>query len=71
MILSGEVRKRNMVHQSTPMHDAHVKSNAEVTESGYRVTDLIIELRDDCRGGNHFKPCPRNTKGKKLLRNRF
>ena len=44
------------------MHDAHLNSNDEVTTDGYRVTDLIIEIRDDCNRG-HFMPCPRNTKG--------
>ena len=62
-ITAGEVRKQNMVLQSTPMHDAHLKSNGEVTEDGFRVTDFIVELRDDCRSRSHFMPCPRNTKG--------
>ena len=46
------------------MHDAQLLSNAEVTIDGQRVTDLIVELRDDCKQRNHFMPCPRNTKGK-------
>jgi len=57
------VLRKNAVKHSVPMHDAHLESNAETTRDGYRVTDLIIELRDDMRNGNHFMPCPRNTKG--------
>ena len=45
------------------MHDAQLLSNAEVTREGQRVTDLIIEIRDDCKQRQHFMPCPRNTKG--------
>lgn len=61
----NRVLRKNAVKHSVPMHDAHLESNAETTKDGYRVTDLIIELRDDMRNGNHFMPCPRNTKGRK------
>lgn len=59
----GGVLRRNAVKHSVPMHDAHLESNSETTTDGHRVTDLIIELRDDMRNGHHFMPCPRNTKG--------
>ena len=50
------------------MHDAQLKCNGMVTSDGYRVTDLIIELRDTRKSGKyHFAPCIRNTKCKSIF----
>ena len=59
----SDISPRNMVQHSISMHDAQLLCNNEVTHDGRRVTDLIVELRDDCKQRNHFMPTPRNTKG--------
>ena len=61
--INSEIHQRNRVPHSETMHDAQLLSNSEVTQDGQRVTDLIIEIRDDCKQRHHFMPCPRNTKG--------
>ena len=62
-IILSEIHRKNRTIHSVAMHDAQHLSNGEVTSDGRRVTDLIVEVRDDCKQRNHFMPCPRNTKG--------
>ena len=62
-LIISNIAPRNAVSQSVPMHDAHLACNNEVSGDGTRVTDLIVELRDDTQTRPHFMPCPRNTKG--------
>ena len=63
----SDVSHRNAVKHSISMHDAQMLCNNEVTRDGHRVTDLIVELRDDCKQRSHFMPTPRNTKGKSVI----
>ena len=62
-LVMSEVAYKNIMRHSISMHDAHLACNNEVNKDGRRVTDLIVEIRDDCKQRSHFMPTPRNTKG--------
>ena len=68
-LVIGNAVGRNIVSHSVPMHDAQLTCNSEVTSDGVRVTDFIVEVRDDCKQRHHFMPCPRNSKGRIKVRN--